>query len=58
MDVMISGKIVSSKSDFRRLIEGGAITRLEDNTKIEDFNQKSKEGVYRVGKKRFVKIIF
>lgn len=58
VDVMISGKIVSSKSDFRRLIEGGAITRLEDNTKIEDFNQKSKEGVYRVGKKRFVKIIF
>ena len=54
---MVNSKIVSSKSEFRRLIEGGAITRLEDNKKIEDFNQKSEEGVYRVGKKRFVKII-
>lgn len=57
VDVMVNSKIVSSKSEFRRLIEGGAITRLEDNKKIEDFNQKSEEGVYRVGKKRFVKII-
>lgn len=57
VDAMVNSKIVSSKSEFRRLIEGGAITRLEDNKKIEDFNQKSEEGVYRVGKKRFVKII-
>jgi tyrosyl-tRNA synthetase len=58
VDIMVENKIVSSKSDFRRLVEGGAISRLEDNKKIEEFNQKSEEGVYRVGKKRFVKIIF
>lgn len=55
-EVLISNKIVSSKSDFRRLVEGGAITRLEDNSKVENTNQITEEGVYRIGKKRFVKI--
>ena len=58
VDVFLKHKVISSKSDFRRLIEGGAIVKFLDNQKITDYNQKAQEGAYRVGKKRFIKIVF
>ena len=49
--------IVKSKSDFRRLIEEGAIGWM-DGEKISDPNFViDKGGVLKVGKKRFVKIV-
>lgn len=56
IDVLLNNKLVSSKSDFRRLVEEGAITNLDTNEKVATHTEKVKEGVYRIGKKRFCKI--
>lgn len=56
IDVFIKEKLVTSKSDFRRLVEEGAITNLTTDHKITDSNAKVGSGVYRIGKKRFIKI--
>ncbi len=57
IDVFSLNKIVSSKSDFRRLIEEGAITNMTVNKKISLSDEIAEEGVYKIGKKRFIKII-
>ncbi len=57
MDFLVSQKIVSSKSDFRRLIDSGSITKMETKEKIEDPFWIVADGVYRIGKKRFIKIV-
>lgn len=56
IDIFVENKIVSSKGDFRRLIEEGAITNLSNDIKIQEPNAKATNGVYRIGKKRFCKI--
>ncbi len=58
IDVLSINKIVSSKSDFRRLVDEGAITNLDLNEKVSTHTQLVKEGVYRIGKRRFCKIEF
>lgn len=57
VNVLLVNKIIKSKSDFRRLVEEKAITKLETNEKIEDYNILADSGIYRIGKKRFCKII-
>ncbi len=57
VDVFLRHELVSSKSEFRRLVDEHAITNLDSNEKIADHNVKAKTGVYRIGKKRFCKII-
>lgn len=56
VDIFVDNKIVSSKSDFRRLVDEGAITNLDLDEKINLHTDYVKEGVYRIGKKRFIKI--
>jgi tyrosyl-tRNA synthetase len=57
MDVLVEVKILSSKGDFRRLVEEGAITDLENDKKLNDVNFVPKSGMkFKIGKKRFVKI--
>jgi tyrosyl-tRNA synthetase len=56
VEVLLSEKIVSSKTEFRRLISEGAITDMEKNEKIKDFESKVLKTVYKIGKHRFVKI--
>ena len=56
VDIFLNNKIVSSKGDFRRLIEEGAITNLGTDEKINSTGEKVKGGTYRIGKKRFCKI--
>lgn len=59
MEAFKQAGIVESNSEFRRLVEEGAITILSnDNQKISDTQSLSQEGVYKIGKKRFVKIVF
>jgi tyrosyl-tRNA synthetase len=59
MDVFKKAVIVESNTEFRRLVEEGAITFLTgDNLKIGDATTKAQEGVYKIGKKRFIKIVF
>jgi len=46
IDVFIKQKIVSSKNEFRRLVDEGAIIDLETNEKVIDYKQKVKSAVY------------
>ena len=57
MDVFKNEGIVESNGEFRRLVEEGAITLMTNNNqKISDSSVKAEQGVYKIGKKRFVKI--
>ena len=61
VDVLLKNKIVSSKGEFRRLVNEGAITQYDSQSvnwrkKIKDYNTIAEPGVYRIGKKRFCKI--
>ncbi|HMP67314.1 MAG TPA: tyrosine--tRNA ligase [Candidatus Paceibacterota bacterium] len=56
-DVLFENKIIDSKGDWRRLIDGGAVSIIENSEKISDPNYKiEKTATYRIGKKRFIKI--
>lgn len=57
IDIFVDHKIVSSKTEFRRLVDSGAITNLDLDEKISSGDKEIKGGVYRIGKKRFIKII-
>lgn len=59
-ELLKSNGIVSSMNDFRRLVGEGAIKRLADGgveEKITEDTELATPGVYKVGKRRFVKII-
>lgn len=56
-EVLVSEDIVKSKSDFVRLVREGAISLIDpEEKKVSDIFEKATEGVYRIGKHRFVKI--
>ncbi|MCC7004561.1 tyrosine--tRNA ligase [Candidatus Nomurabacteria bacterium] len=56
-DVLVKEKVVSSKSDFRRLVLEGAISETKSEKKIEDPNFSMKESVtLKIGKRRFVEV--
>lgn len=58
VDVLLKENIVSSKTDFRRLVESGAVNDLNTSQKIEDpFYKIEKNLSLRIGKHRFVNII-
>jgi len=56
VDVLISNDIVSSKTDWRRLVEDGAVSDTEGVT-VTDPKEKVRNATFKIGKKRFVKII-
>lgn len=57
-DVLLRGKIIKSKSDFRRLLDEGAIHDLETGQSVSDPEVLVKNNwKLKIGKKRFVKII-
>ncbi|MFA6354946.1 MAG: tyrosine--tRNA ligase [Candidatus Paceibacterota bacterium] len=56
VDIFLKNKIIDSKSEFRRLVESGAVTYMDNNEKIPTINEAARSGVYRIGKKRFCKI--
>ena len=57
--VLLENKIVSSMSEWRRLVSEGAIKKLFDEKveKIVDPKAISEKGVYKIGKRRFAKIV-
>ncbi len=59
VDVLFENKIVASKSEWRRLVDEGAVKRLIEHSeeKITDFKIMAIPGVYKIGKRRFIKII-
>ncbi len=54
--VLVENKIVSSKTDWRRLVEDGSISD-KDGKKITEIKQKVYSNTFKIGKRRFVKII-
>ena len=56
MDVVVGSGLVSSKTEYRRLLDAGAIEHMEDKRTIKDDTEKSQIGTYRIGKKRFIRI--
>ncbi len=55
-DVLIEGGIVTSKTDWRRLIEDGAVADMEGNA-VTDPKVKVSNQTLKIGKKRFVTIV-
>ncbi len=56
MDVVIGSGLVSSKTEYRRLLDAGAIEHMEDKRGIKDDTEIGNIGTYRIGKKRFLRI--
>ena len=54
LDALVNSKTVSSKSEARRLIEQGGV-HLNDE-KVTSVDAKAQEGIYKVGKRKFLKI--
>jgi tyrosyl-tRNA synthetase len=55
-ELLIEHGIVSSKTDWRRLVEDGAVSDMEGNS-VTDPKVKAFTATLRIGKKRFVKVI-
>ena len=55
LDVFLKNQIISSKSDFRRLVDEKAVINLNTNKKIS-YSEKVENGTYRIGKKRFIRL--
>jgi tyrosyl-tRNA synthetase len=58
-DVLLENKIINSKAEWRRLIEQGGVSIIESGEKITDpyYKIDSSDQTYRIGKKRFIKIV-
>lgn len=54
IDVMVQQKLVTSKSDARRLIDQGGV-HMNDKT-VKGIDEKAEKGVLKVGKRKFVRI--
>jgi len=57
VDVLLKNGIIASKSEFRRLVDSGAVTNMGNNKKITNTGEFIESGVYKIGKKRFCKIV-
>ncbi len=58
VDVLLRNKILTSKGEWRRLVEQNAIHDLSKNENIKDVNLKVSENLtLKIGKKRFIKIL-
>jgi tyrosyl-tRNA synthetase len=57
-EVLVKNKVLSSKGEWRRLVQENAIHDLNNNKNITDVNLKVAENLtLKIGKKRFIKII-
>lgn len=58
-DALIAEKLVSSKTEWRTLVEEGAIKKLTEDgeEKVTDAKSLATPGVYKIGKRRFVKFV-
>ena len=57
VEVLLREGIVDSKSDFRRLVDAGAIVDKENDKKVSTHDEKVTETTYKVGKHRFIRIV-
>jgi len=60
IDVLVTAGVISSRSEFRRLLDGGAIHSMsaDGTTRIMDANTKIiTPAVFKVGKRRFIRVV-
>ena len=58
VNIALAKGIIKSKSEWRRLIDEGAITYVDGDMKIDDPHYTiSAGGTFKIGKRRFIKII-
>lgn len=55
IDVLVKARLVQSKNEARRLLKENAISH--EGVKIGDENWPAKEGILKVGKRRFLKLV-
>lgn len=56
IDILLEKNIVVSKTDWRRLVEAGAVSEIKNGV-ITDVKIKVTNGTFKIGKKRFIKIV-
>lgn len=56
VDVVVGAGLVKSRTEWRTLVEGGAIEWMEDGRKITNPGEKVDAGVLKIGKRRFLRI--
>jgi len=56
LEALVKGGVVESNSEMRRLVGQGAVTYMDSGEKVAGFDEAPKEGVYKIGKHRFVKL--
>lgn len=56
VDILIEASVVASKTEWRRLVDDGAVSEIEGEV-VKDQKIKAKNATFKIGKKRFVKII-
>jgi len=56
-DVCIRAGVVTSKTEWKRLVGDGAVTNKTVGEKVEDAEAEAIRGVYKIGKHRFIEII-
>ncbi|HET8575319.1 MAG TPA: tyrosine--tRNA ligase [Candidatus Paceibacterota bacterium] len=56
LDILLSQKFVKSKTDFKRLVDEGAISVFGGEKITDHFFQVKEDMVVKIGKKRFLKI--
>lgn len=55
-DILVAAKLVDSKSDFKRLVLGRGIGLESGEPVLDPFHKVSHTAVFKVGKKRFIKV--
>jgi tyrosyl-tRNA synthetase len=55
--VLLRANVCESKSECTRLIEQGAVHNLTEEKEITEREAKAEKGTYRIGKKKFIKIV-
>ncbi len=55
-DILVEQKILPSKAQWRRLVDEGAVFNMETKEKTSDPFVKAVAGVYRLGKKTFIRL--
>ena len=56
VEVLLRESIVASKADFKRLVQAGAVTHTDSGEKVTEPQATAKEGTYKIGKHRFLRI--
>lgn len=54
--ILVSSKLVTSNSEFSRLVSSNAIRNIDNQASINSLDEEARQGRYRVGKKRFIRL--